>query len=187
MASVPFEIASTIRVASLNRHPSPSHDINPSTAASKKIPVEQVPHGDSLSSPPSSPSAIPVRRRRRASRPSLPPLPDLRFEQSYLASIPDGASYARIGYITVKDQVMMPLVQGLLWSLVVVGWRHWNRGASMAGQGIGAKVRRWWWGVNGWTLPEDKPRTFPKVDAGQVEEVRQWGRKTWRRLTTSVL
>lgn len=38
-------------------------------------------------------------------RPSLPPLPDLRFEQSYLASIAGAETYWRIAYITTRDQV----------------------------------------------------------------------------------
>ena len=25
----------------------------------------------------------------------------------------------------------------------------------MKGEGLGARVRRWWWGVNNWTLPEE--------------------------------
>jgi hypothetical protein len=49
----------------------------------------------------------------------------------------------------------MPLVQGVAWSLVVAGWRHWNGAAKFSGQSIGAKIRRWWWGVNNWKLPEE--------------------------------
>lgn len=52
----------------------------------------------------------------------------------------------------MRDQVVMPLVQGLLWALVVQGWRFWNRGVKLKGQGVGARVRRWWWGVNGWKI-----------------------------------
>jgi hypothetical protein len=25
----------------------------------------------------------------------------------------------------------------------------------MAGEGVGAKIRRWWWNVNKWDLPKD--------------------------------
>ena len=35
----------------------------------------------------------------------LPPLPDLRFEQSYLASLQGSQDWKVIGYITVRDQV----------------------------------------------------------------------------------
>ena len=37
--SIPLEIASTLQTASINRHPDPRHDLNPSTAASAKQPV----------------------------------------------------------------------------------------------------------------------------------------------------
>ena len=47
----------------------------------------------------------------------------------------------------------MPLVQGLAWTLIVAGWRHWNVGAQFKGQTAGARIRRWWWGVNDWTIP----------------------------------
>ena len=33
----------------------------------------------------------------------------------------------------------------------------------MAGQGAGAKIRRWWWNVNDWKVPED----------------RGWGKRGW--------
>ena len=150
MSSGPFEIASTIQAASIKRHPSPSHDLNPPTAASAQIPV----HPSSPShSQPLSPSAIPLRPQRR--RPTLPPLPDLRFEQSYLASIPTDASWGRVTYITTRDQVLLPLVQGTLWTLALAGWRHWNRGANMVGAGVGARLRRWWFEVNKWEIPKE--------------------------------
>jgi hypothetical protein len=156
MSSTAFEIASTIQSGSIKRHPSPHHDINPSTAASKKFPVEAESRDSSSSSLPSSPSRIP--RRRRPRKAQLPPLPDLRFEQSYLASIPQGSSYGRIGWITLRDQVMMPLIQGTMWTLAVTWWRHWNKGASLVGQGTGTRLRRWWWKVNDWKLPEEGSR-----------------------------
>lgn len=49
----------------------------------------------------------------------------------------------------------MPLAQGLVWTLVVSGWRHWNSTTKFGGQTVGAKIRRWWWGVNNWKLPQD--------------------------------
>lgn len=42
-------------------------------------------------------------------------------------------------------QVFMPLVQGVAWSLIVAGWRHWNKAAQFSGQSVGARIRRWWW------------------------------------------
>ena len=164
MSSAPIEIASTIQAASINRHPSPSHDLNPPTAASALIPVAASP------SPPSSPSAIPLRPQRR--RTTLPPLPDLRFEQSYLASIPAGASWSRVAYITTRDQVLLPLLQGTLWTLLLAGWRHWNRGANHVGRSMGARIRRWWWEVNKWELPKEVPESGEEfVQAQRVQEV----------------
>ncbi|KAL7275156.1 hypothetical protein RUND412_001918 [Rhizina undulata] len=86
-----------------------------------------------------------------------PKLPDLRFEQSYLASIvPAEGVWWKIALITLKDQVLFPLIQGLAYNLFVTGWRAWNRGAKFRGASLGARVRRWWWGVNNWKLPREK-------------------------------
>ncbi|KAF3923685.1 hypothetical protein ABW20_dc0101316 [Dactylellina cionopaga] len=90
---------------------------------------------------------------RSLSHRPLPPLPDLRFEQSYLASIKHASEekkYWLVALITVRDQLLFPLVQGCLWNLGLAGWRYWNRGVKFTGEGVGAKVRRWWWEVNGW-------------------------------------
>jgi len=35
----------------------------------------------------------------------------------------------------------------------VFGWRAWNQETKFAGAGVGARVRRWWWDVNGWRVP----------------------------------
>ncbi|KAL9100454.1 MAG: hypothetical protein Q9163_004178 [Psora crenata] len=148
MADAVANISSTIQSASINRHPSPDHDLNPSTAASLKQPVSPT-----IST--SSKSTIPRYTIRPSPRRShLPPLPDLRFEQSYLASIRNAESYWGVAWITWRDQVMLPLIQGTLWTLALAGWRYWNRGVKMQGVSIGARVRRWWWGVNGWQLPK---------------------------------
>ena len=48
----------------------------------------------------------------------------------------------------------MPFVQGLAWTLIVAGWRTVNQSSKFSGQTVGARVRRWWWGVNNWTLPD---------------------------------
>ena len=89
------------------------------------------------------------RRRRRRHRYSkhggcervrrpLPPLPDLRFELSYLASIaPAKGVWWKIGLITAKDQVLLPLLQGLAFNLVLFGWRWWNRSVKFRGAGLG--------------------------------------------------
>jgi hypothetical protein len=48
----------------------------------------------------------------------LPPsaIPDLRFEPTYLAKLAAaGSGWQSIVYITVRDQVINPLLQGALW------------------------------------------------------------------------
>lgn len=113
-SSLPLEIGETLQSLSINRNPSPTHDINPSTAASEKVPVtleEETLDAESYSSSIDgsdiddeeeySYSIIRPARRRQ----SLPPLPDLRFEQSYLASIAGAETYQMVAYITIRDQV----------------------------------------------------------------------------------
>jgi hypothetical protein len=82
-------------------------------------------------------------------------MPDFRFEQSYLASLKGADTWWKVAYITVRDQVLLPLTQGVVWNMVQIGWRFWNRGVKSSGRGIGAQVRRWWWNVNSWKVPED--------------------------------
>lgn len=57
---------------------------------------------------------------------------------------------------------MMPFVQGILYNLAICGWQYWNRNARLSGSSIGARVRRWWWGVNNWPIPPE-----PKAGAGK--------------------
>jgi hypothetical protein len=191
-----LEVAETIQTASIVSHPSAAHDINPPTAASEKQPVVAAPASDagSLSSDIVDPSRVirPLRRRQ-----TLPPLPDLRFEQSYLASLKDADTWGRVAWITVRDQVrrtymklsdethsenciantqcfrrqvLLPLIQGTVWTLALSGWRFWNRNASLSGHTLGSRIRRWWYGVNNWKLPPVGWTKDPKL-ASQVEEV----------------
>lgn len=101
---------------SINPNPSAAHDLNPSTAASEKIPVDlEVERRDSIDSYSSSilgselgdddDDYYAVKPRTAKRRASLPPLPDLRFEQSYLRSIEKADTYGKIAFITVRDQV----------------------------------------------------------------------------------
>lgn len=115
-SSIPLEIAETIQTASIKRHPSPTHDLNPTTAASQKQPVSVHPASDTSfekdtyedygldeeDDEEDIPYSVlkPVPRRA-----SFPPLPDLRFEQSYLASIAGAETKGRVAWITVRDQV----------------------------------------------------------------------------------
>lgn len=54
---------------------------------------------------------------------------------------------------------MMPLAQGVLYNLAIVGWQAWNRNARLSGNSVGARVRRWWWEVNNWPIPGDASRS----------------------------
>lgn len=164
-----FELASTLQSAHINHDPDPTYDLNPSTAASKTSPVRFRSHRkpSATSSDPDSltPSdEIPLSVLEAPPRKTnLPPLPDLRFEQSYLARIapyshPENGGppqYFMIAWLTVFDHFILPLSQGLLWNLMVHGWRSWNTAAAFRGKGVGARVRRWWWGVNGWGMPTE--------------------------------
>jgi hypothetical protein len=60
--------------------------------------------------------------------------------------------------ILIETQVMMPLAQGVVYNLFLVGWQHWNKNAQLHGNTIGARVRRWWWDVNNWKIPNAKKR-----------------------------
>ncbi|KAI9677465.1 MAG: hypothetical protein M1817_006419 [Caeruleum heppii] len=156
MASPAIEMAETIQTASINRAPSPHHDLNPSTAASVKQPVTV---SSRASSPAASSRSIPLSAvHPTPRRTAYPPLPDLRFEQSYLASISQAETRGRVVWITVRDQMLLPLIQGTMWTLVLLGWRSWNKGAELGGRSIGGRIRKWWWGVNNWQLPEEQTR-----------------------------
>ncbi|EAU30531.1 conserved hypothetical protein [Aspergillus terreus NIH2624] len=168
MADAPLGIAETIQSASLKRNPSPFHDINPSTATSEKLPV--VDHAPSDTESISSDVVDPRHMVRSVPRrQTLPPLPDLRFEQSYLASIRGADTWGRVAWITIRDQVLLPLMQGTLWTLALSGWRFWNRNASLSGQTLGSRIRRWWYEVNNWKLPP-LPSMNDRQLAAQAED-----------------
>ena len=107
MESAATELASTIQAGSINRHPDPKLDNNPSTATDKKEPVtlHSLRHGsdDGLDE---DEEDIPYSVLRPAQRSyNLPPLPDLRFEQSYLRSISAADTWWKVALITTRDQV----------------------------------------------------------------------------------
>ncbi|KAK4155904.1 hypothetical protein C8A00DRAFT_41543 [Chaetomidium leptoderma] len=179
-SSVPLQIAETIQTAHINRAPSPRHDLNPSTAASKKEPVtlepvfpddggidddeddveghfddndeEEEEEEDETEDEEMYRSRIKPRPRHHR----LPPMPDLRFEQSYLSSIRNADTWWKVGWITARDQIMMPFAQGIIYNLGLCGWQYWNRNARIHGGSIGARVRRWWYGVNNWSIPSER-------------------------------
>lgn len=121
---------------------SPRRDIAPSTAADTSkihddyLGIDESDASDTRSISSSVVNYGPEGRLRK----QLPQVPDLRFEQSYLASIaPAQGVWWKIALITLKDQVMMPLVQGVLYNLLVAGWKMWNRGARLSGAGVGGR------------------------------------------------
>lgn len=166
-----MELASAIQSVSIKRNPSPHHDVNPSTAASKKEPATLHSPTHSISSADSIPSDV-IRERPR--RKSFPPIPDFRFEQSYLASIKSAETWWQVAYITMRDQVLLPLTQGILWNLAMHGWRFWNRGAKFSGKGVGAKIRRWWWDVNNWQMPKEVKQQGLTKEARDVSSSKAW-------------
>ncbi len=104
MSNPALGIAETIQTASIKKHPSPAYDINPATAASEKQPVTEATPSEAGSYP--SDVVDPRHTIRPVPRRSqLPPLPDLRFEQSYLASIKGAETWQRVTWITIRDQV----------------------------------------------------------------------------------
>ncbi|KAM0559622.1 hypothetical protein ACHAPJ_004146 [Fusarium lateritium] len=163
MNSAPTELAATLQAASIERHPDPKLDINPPTAAERRerVTLEHVKpeHDDGIDESDEEEEDIPYSVLRPAPRHSnLPPLPDLRFEQSYLRSISKADTWWKVALITARDQVLMPLTQGLVYNLFLCGWQHWNRNARLHGNTLGARVRRWWWGVNNWHIPTHNKR-----------------------------
>ena len=105
-SNIPSEIASTIQAASIKRHPSPRHDLNPSTAASEKQPVTLDEHPDPDSASIVGEDEIPISVLNPVPRRNtMPPLPDLRFEQSYLKSIERAEGWKGVLWITLRDQV----------------------------------------------------------------------------------
>ncbi|KAI2778973.1 DUF1770-domain-containing protein [Daldinia loculata] len=164
--NIPTQIAETIQTAHIQRNPSPQHDLNPSSSLSEKQPVHlQERHSidsdlddyEEADDDDDDESEIPISVLKPHPRSrNLPPMPDLRFEQSYLHSIAKADTWWKVAWITVRDQMMMPFAQGVLYNLALHGWHHWNKNAQISGTSVGARLRRWWYGVNNWPLPPRK-------------------------------
>ncbi|KAI1213109.1 DUF1770-domain-containing protein [Annulohypoxylon truncatum] len=186
--SIPTQIAETIQTAHIQRAPSPRHDLNPSSSMSEKRPVrlssssrhhrrrshdsiddvDDIDDGDDEEEDDDEDIPISVLRPRPRTR-SFPPMPDLRFEQSYLHSISKADTWWRVGWITVRDQIMMPFAQGVLYNLAICGWHHWNKNARLSGNSTGARLRRWWYGVNKWPLPASAKSSQTQGRSRQVQ------------------
>ncbi|PFH58655.1 hypothetical protein XA68_13401 [Ophiocordyceps unilateralis] len=156
------ELAATVQAGHIRADPDPRLDIAPSTAAEKKqvLSVESRDRAcktnddiDGNDEEDDIPCSVlrPTPRRR-----NLPPLPDLRFEQSYLHSISNADTWWKVMLITVRDQMVMPLAQGLIYNLLLNGWQYSRRNARFHGTSSGARLRRWWYGVNNWSIPSSK-------------------------------
>lgn len=142
---LPLAAETLVQDTHIIRSPSPRRDIAPSTAADTiKIHHDYLGIDDSdaedTRSTHSISSSIINHEPEGRLRKQLPQLPDLRFEQSYLASIASAQGvWWKIALITLKDQVLMPLMQGVLYNLLVSGWKVWNRGARFSGAGVGGR------------------------------------------------
>ncbi|KAG5360739.1 hypothetical protein CJU89_3826 [Yarrowia sp. B02] len=81
--------------------------------------------------------------------PQVRPPPDLRFEESYLRAISaaDG-KWWKIAYITVRDQVFMPLIQGTIWSFLLLSASSLRARSSGSGRYYGSSFVRWWRSIN---------------------------------------
>ena len=100
-----IQAAETIQTAHINKHPD-RQDMAPSTAADSKqrVEIDETIDLDDVSD--ADEDEIPVSiLRPTPRRPQMPPLPDLRFEQSYLASIKDAKGWQGVTFITLRDQV----------------------------------------------------------------------------------
>lgn len=77
------------------------------------------------------------------------PLPDLRFEESYLRAVSAAkGNWWKIAYITVRDQVFMPLVQGTIWSFLLLSASSLRAASGGSGRYYGSGVVRWWRSIN---------------------------------------
>ncbi|KAH8175871.1 hypothetical protein LIA77_04289 [Sarocladium implicatum] len=157
MSQAAAELAGTIQAAHINLDPDLAQDAAPATAADQKetVSLHGLRHGEKYTLDDEDDDEIPfsVLRPPPRNKNQLPPLPDLRFEQSYLHSIAAADTWWKVVLITTRDQVIMPLAQGVLYNLFLCGWQHWNRNARLHGNTVGARVRRWWYGVNNWKIP----------------------------------
>jgi hypothetical protein len=83
--------------------------------------------------------------RQKPRRPNLPPIPDLRFEQSYLKQLEAAkGSVMWMIVITIREQVLLPGLQGFLWALGMAGLRTLRSQQAENGKEWGSWLRDWW-------------------------------------------
>jgi hypothetical protein len=168
------------------RNPSPSKDIAPATSADKP-PVsialrghlpsiqfssshadlhrlsqreeedEEIEETASEISLEESPHVIEPTKPRRQ---NLPPIPDLRFEQSYLKQLEaaQGSVFWMI-FITIREQVLFPGLQGFVWALAVTGIRSLRASQAENGRAWGSWVRDWFGQITRKDSPMNGPGT----------------------------
>ena len=95
-----MEVPEAVQTAYM--HSTHSRDSHTSSRPRRDYPIYRVPSASDVGSidtdivPPSRIAKAPHRR---------PPIPDLRFEQSYLASISGAETWGKVAWITTRDQV----------------------------------------------------------------------------------
>jgi hypothetical protein len=120
-------------------HDPSSQDIAPQTAADNPIRIRNVlPPIRFTSQDEDSESVISVDTRKR----KLPVIPDLRFEQAYLKQL-DAAkgSVFWMVVITIREQILLPGVQGFLWALGMAGIRTLRVQQAESGRAWGTYLR----------------------------------------------
>lgn len=85
----------------------------------------------------------------KPNKPAAPPVPDLRFEESYLRAISAAkGNWWKIAFITARDQIFMPLVQGTIWSFLLLSAATLRTNSSNNGRYFGSGLVRWWQSIN---------------------------------------
>jgi len=113
-----------------------------------------------------------LENQEHGGRVKLPPIPDLRFEQGYLKSllpfvhkiestpasntIPFAIEWSDVAWVTVRDQMISPLAQGLVWGVTSYYLRpvlsfptafvrkHFNARFGHLGRSSRAALIGWW-------------------------------------------
>ncbi len=156
MEATKVALETLVQDAHINRHP----EIAPDTSGKRHVfvlstnmlnniadrkPIEIHLDDESDDEDPSDgPEAVPASHRERRAGGLLngQPIPDLRFEQTYLASLRrTDLSWYSIFRVTLIDYLMFPMFQGLLWTLAVASLRHLRGTTTKSGRQFGQVLR----------------------------------------------
>lgn len=69
--------------------------------------------------------------------------------------------------LTLLSQLLMPMIQGVVYNLALGGWQYWNKNAQMSGNSLGARARRWWYSVNNWPINQKTFGSSAKKPVGE--------------------